>query len=85
MTGSRCDPPGAILFAPGGSALHMACALIPLPFGPAAPLGQKSAVPIALQLPLPSGTACQLPPPLGEEAFWLAVFIGDRQPIRLLL
>ena len=31
--------------------------------------GQKSTVPHALQIPLPSGTTCQLPPPLGEEAF----------------
>ena len=40
----------------------------------------KDSVPIALQLPLPSGTTCQLPPPLGEEAFLLAVFSGDSQP-----
>ena len=32
--------------------------------------GQKTTIPCALQLPLPSGTTCQLPPPLGEEAFW---------------
>ena len=36
--------------------------------------GQKSTVPHALQIPLPSGYACRLPPPLGEEAFLLAVF-----------
>ena len=52
-------------------------------FGVGVAGGEKTTVPIALQLPLPSGTTCQLPPPLGEEAFLLAVFIGDRQPIRL--
>ena len=32
------------------------------------PVGKKTTVPNALQIPLPSGTTCQLPPPLGEEA-----------------
>ena len=45
---------------------------------------KRRTVPIALQIPLPSGTTCQLPPPVGEEAFGVGVFLEDRQPIRLL-
>ena len=39
-------------------------------FGSGVAVGKQTAVPVALQLPPPSGTTCQLPPPLGEEAFW---------------
>jgi hypothetical protein len=38
---------------------------------------KRRTVPIALQIPLPSGTTCQLPPPLGEEAFGVGVFRGN--------
>ena len=45
--------------------------------------GKKPTIPNALQLPLPSGTTCQLPPPLGEEALGWVLPLGNSQPKRL--